>query len=160
MRKSILFVLMVMVLFVVSVMPVAANHAPGEGMSMPQCRNHDTLRMFWYTNNTDLASWELTRWSRSFVESKFEYEDEEGNKYEYNYDMPTGPWTEVKVFTSGWTQSGKYWDFDDTHQLQLEQTGVHPYKKYKYRLIGFNGGGTKIVKMALTFWQPSYGCHK
>ena len=154
MRKSILFVLMVMVLFVVSVMPVTANHAPGDGMSMPQCRNHDTLRMFWYTNNTDLASWKLTRWSRTYKAS--DYVDKRDN----SYDVPMGRWTVDKVFTSGWTQSGKYWDFDDTDNLKLEQSGVYPYTMYRYALIGTDGGGKEIVTTPLTLWQPSYGCHK
>ena len=112
--------------------------------------------MFWYANNTDLENWELTRWSRPFEESEFE----DSNGRQHRYDIPTDGWTVDKVFTSGWTQSGKYWDFDDTHALQLEQSGVYPYKKYKYRLIGTDGDGTKIVKTAFTFWQPSYGCHK
>ena len=155
MRKSILFVLMMAVLFVVSVMPVAAWHPDSPALSHPQCRGYDTLRMWWHTSDSGRdpapAGWKLTRWSRTWVASS------------YKYDVPAegteGKWTVDKVFTSGWTQSGKYWDFDDTHELQLEQSDVYPYKTYKYFLTATNGAGSEVGQISPdTLWQPKYGC--
>ena len=159
MRKSILFVLMVMVLFVVSVMPMAAHEGEDQGwhhapaLSMPQCRDYDTMRMWWHTGDggDDPApvGWGLTRWFRTWVASS------------YGYDVPTGRWTVDKVFTSGWTRSGKYWDFDDTSQLQLEKMDVYPYKQYRYALVATDGAGAVVGGISpLTLWKPSYGCHK
>ena len=93
MRKSILFVLMVMVLFVVSVMPMAAHEGEDQGwhhapaLSMPQCRDYDTMRMWWHTGDggDDPApvGWGLTRWSRTWVASS----------YGYDVPMAAGQWT-------------------------------------------------------------------
>ena len=52
MRKSILFVLMVMVLFVVSVMPVAAHDAPGMASgpvdaAMSKLRHTADVLVYW-----------------------------------------------------------------------------------------------------------------
>ena len=162
MRKSILFVLMMVVLFVVSVMPVAANHAPGDGMSMPQCRNHDTLRMFWYTNNTDLTSWGTYPLVAVLRGSKVRVEGRGRDRSRVQLRCAHRPLERGQgVYLWRWTQSGKYWDFDDTHLLQLEQKGVYPYNKYKYRLNGINADGGKITGITFnTTWQPSYGCHK
>ena len=74
---------------------------------------------------------------------------------------PPANGSEDKVFTSGWTQSGKYWDFDDTDNLQLEKSDVYPYKMYRYALIATDGQGNDSGEMSLlTLWKPSYGCHK